>query len=201
MGYTSRGCIRRCPFCIVWKKEGNIRDHASISEFWNVGYPKLILLDNSFLASPKWKENMEFLVTHQIPVNFSQGLDIRLVNDDNIVWLRLIDSRTISFLSRMYYFAFDDPAIEDEVRKGVALLRKHGIRPRYLTFYMLCGFNTTHEEDMHRFEVLRELGAWPYVMKYNDRQDDPWLNDFDRWVNARMHKVCSFQNYKPRRNH
>jgi hypothetical protein len=50
-------------------------------------------------------------------------------------------------------------------------------------------------------KVLRELGAWPYVMKYNDRQDDPWLNDFDRWVNARMHKVCSFQNYKPRRNH
>lgn len=200
MGYTSRGCIRKCPFCIVWRKEGPMRDHASIGEFWNPKYKKLVLLDNNFLASPKWKENIEFLLIHQIPVTFCQGLDIRLINDENASWLRMVDSRTMSFKSKMYYFAFDDLAIEDDVRNGVELLKKHGIKPYRLTFYLLCGFNTTHDEDMHRFKVLRELGTWPYIMKYNDRSDDPWLNDFDRWVNARIHKKCSFEDYKPRKH-
>lgn len=198
MGYTSRGCIRKCPFCIVWKKEGHIRDHASIGEFWNSKHKKVVLLDNNFLASPKWKENIEFLLTHRLQVTFCQGLDIRLVNDQNAFWLKMVNSRTMSFKSKMYYFAFDDPAIEEAVRDGVAVLNKHGIKSRYLTFYILCGFNTSHEEDMQRFKMLRELGAWPYVMKYDDRRDDPWLNDFDRWVNARIHKKCSFENYKPR---
>ena len=25
MGYISRGCINKCPFCIVWRKEGNLQ--------------------------------------------------------------------------------------------------------------------------------------------------------------------------------
>jgi len=200
MGYTSRGCIRKCPFCIVWRKEGSIRNHASIGEFWNSKHQKIVIFDNNFLASPRWKENIEFLITHKLQVSFCQGLDIRLVNDENALWLRLVKSKTMSFGSPMYYFAFDNPVIEDDVRRGVKTLKKHGIKPYYLTFYMLCGFNTTHEEDMHRFKVLRELGCYPYVMKYNDRGDDPWLNDFDRWVNARIHKKCSFKNYKPRIN-
>lgn len=199
MGYTSRGCLRKCPFCIVWKKEGIIRDHASISEFWNSNHKKCIILDNNFLASPQWKRNLEFIITHQLQVSFCQGLDIRLVNHENATWLAMIDSATISFISRMYYFAFDDPQIEDDVRRGVAILKEHGIKPRYLTFYVLCGFNTSHEEDMHRFMVLRKLGVTPYIMKYNDRKDDPWLNHFDRWVNAPRHiyAICSFEEYSP----
>lgn len=199
MGYTSRGCIRKCPFCIVWKQEGPIRDHAPIGEFWNSKHRKIILLDNNFLASPQWKRNIEFLITHRLQVSFCQGLDIRLVNDENAFWLKMINSKTMSFKNPMYYFAFDDPAIEDQVRKGVAILNKHGIKSRYLTFYLLCGFNTTHEEDMHRFKMLRDLDACAYVMKYNDRSDDQWLNDFDRWVNAHIYKKCSFEDYEPRK--
>lgn len=200
MGYTSRGCLRRCKFCIVWKKEGTIRDHASIGEFWNPSHRKLVLLDNNFLASPKWKQNIEFLITHRIATTFCQGLDIRLVNDENALWLSLVNSQTMSFGHRMYYFAFDDPALEDRVRKGVAILRKHGIKPYHLTFYLLCGFSTSHEEDMHRFKVIREWGAHPYVMKFNDRRDDVWLNHFDRWVNAHIYKACRFEDYKPLKN-
>lgn len=199
MGYTSRGCIRKCPFCIVWKKEGEMRDHASIGEFWLPEHRKVMLLDNNFLASPKWKENIQFLVNHQLQVTFCQGLDIRLVNDDTALWLGLVDSRTMSFKSSMYYFAFDDPSIEDDVRRGVAKLGEHGIKPYRLTFYMLVGFNTTHREDMHRFKVLRELKTWPYVMKYNDDGKDIWLNHFDRWVNAYIFQKCSFEDYEPHR--
>ena len=33
MGYTTRGCIRSCPFCIVPKMEGSIKKHSHPSEF------------------------------------------------------------------------------------------------------------------------------------------------------------------------
>ena len=33
-GFTSRGCIRHCRCCIVPGKEGNIKSHASIYEFY-----------------------------------------------------------------------------------------------------------------------------------------------------------------------
>lgn len=197
MGFTSRGCIRECPFCIVWKKEGKIRDHASIKEFWNPKHTRLMLLDNNFLASPKWKENIQFLIKHNLKVSISQGLDIRLMNDEVAFWLQQIESRTPSFKSRMYYFAFDDPSLVDQVDRGIKILNKAGIKSCYLTFYVLCGFNTTHKEDMERFKFLRKLGAWPYIMKYNDRTDDKQLNHFDRWVNGHYYNMCSFKNYKP----
>jgi len=201
MGYTSRGCIRKCPFCKVPSTEGHIRNHASIGEFWNPKHKKVILLDNNFLASPKWKENIEFLLNHQIKVSICQGLDIRLVNDQNAFWLKQIDSRTITFKTKMYYFAFDNPKIEKAVIQGVSILKSQGISPYKLTFYVLCGFNSSHEEDMHRFEILRSLGVNAYIMKYNDRKDDVWLNHFDRWVNRHFYKVCSFDDYKPRKQY
>jgi radical SAM superfamily enzyme YgiQ (UPF0313 family) len=34
MGFTTRGCIRNCPFCIVRRKEGKIKSVADIYNFW-----------------------------------------------------------------------------------------------------------------------------------------------------------------------
>ena len=196
MGFTSRGCIRNCPWCIVPKKEGVIRDHASISEFHDPKHSKLILLDNNFLASPKWKDNLFHIIEHKLQVNFNQGLDIRLINDYNANLLAHCQFRNWTFKSELLHFAFDEPKIEDAVRKGVEILKTHGISPRKLMFYMLVGFNTTFEEDIYRFNVLRELGLNPFVMIYNNRKDKPLLRHFARWVNKTVYKKCSFKNYK-----
>lgn len=195
IGFTSRGCFRKCPWCLVPKLEGRIRDHAPITEFWHPDHKQLILLDNNFLASPKWRDNLAFIHDHALLVNFSQGLDIRLINDDNAELLSTVRFRSPSFKSRYLYFAFDTPDIEDQVRRGVAILGHHGVKPFRLMFYMLCGYNTTHEEDLYRFNVLRELGCDMYIMRYNNRHDDPWLNHFTRWVNSRIYKSCALEDY------
>ena len=204
MGYTSRGCIRRCPWCVVPKKEGYIRDHAPISEFLHPKHKKLILLDNNFLASPKWKENLEFIVANRLEVSISQGLDIRLINDETAKWLALLRSKTPSFRSRILYFAFDDIRYEKPMRKGVEILKAHGFNPYDLRFYLLCGFyhHEFHEDDYYRFKVLRELGVQSYVMLYRDPNKtrfgfDPLLNHFERWVNRPgIYKACKFSEYK-----
>lgn len=71
IGFTSRGCIRNCPWCIVPKKEGNIKDHAPINEFYVSAWKKLILWDNNFLASPRWYENLREIITRKIKVSFN----------------------------------------------------------------------------------------------------------------------------------
>ena len=207
IGFFSRGCIRKCPWCIVPEKEGWIRKHAPISEFWNPKHKKLILLDNNLLACSEWKEALEFIISHKLMVNFSQGLDIRLIDHDNANWLSKIHAFTRTFNTPMFHFAFDDVNYEDAVRKGVHILQEHGVKPYRQTFYILCAFNMKAKDytwdyflshDYYRFQVLRELDINPYVMKYNDRQDIPLLNAFDRWVNSRppIYKVSDFKDYK-----
>ena len=82
IGFTSRGCIRNCKWCIVHEKEGMIHDHAPIEEFLDPRHNKVILIDNNFQSSPKWRENLQFLIDHKIKVNFNQGLDARLVTEE-----------------------------------------------------------------------------------------------------------------------
>jgi hypothetical protein len=61
---------------------------------------------------------------------------------------------------------------------------------------MLVGFNTSFEEDMYRFRTLRELKVDPYVMIYNQLKDDR-LKHFARWVNGRIYKSCTWEEYEP----
>ena len=202
MGFTSRGCIRNCPWCIVPQKEGRIRDHAPITEFVHPDHDKLILLDNNFLASPRWKENLQFIIDYGIKVNFNQGLDIRLVNKEIAGALADVNYYNRHFKYRCLHFAFDTLSIEPFVRRGVEILKDAGIKPRELMFYMLTNFNTTFQEDMHRFLVLRELGVDPFVMIYNGNRKDDLSRHFARWVNKRLYKVCEFSDYgrSPQRN-
>jgi hypothetical protein len=198
MGFTSRGCDRNCPWCIVPKKEGKIKDHASIKEFLAPYHNKLIILDNNFLQSPKCIENLEFIIKWKLRVNFNQGLDIRLIDDEVAELLSKVRFFNHNFTARQLHFAWDIPQIEDQVIKGIEILGKHGIKPKQLMFYMLCGFNTSFEEDYHRFEVLSKMGVDPYVMLYNKHsiKHPLKLRRFQRWVNRRLYKVCAFKDYK-----
>lgn len=200
LGFTSRGCIRKCSWCLVPEKEGWIRDHAPITEFLHPNHDKLVLLDNNFLASPKWRENLQFLIDHGLKVSFCQGLDIRLINEENAGILADINYWSTHFKRKYLYFAFDLPSMEEDVRRGVHLLNAAGIKSTYLRFYMLVGFSTTFEQDVHRFQVLKELGVEPFVMKYNGRTDKPLLNKFARWVNKQLYKKFDFWDYNQKGN-
>lgn len=205
MGYTTRGCIRNCPWCKVPEMEGCIRDHAPISEFHHPDYDKLVLLDNNLFALDwKFREDIKYIVENGLKVNFSQGLDIRLIDEEKVGLLADCKYYDWHFKNRRLHFAFDMPEIEEEVVKGIEILKGAGIPPRHLMFYMLVGFGVNNgyswgdfiRNDYHRFEVLDRMGVLPYVMTYNDRCDIPLLNPhFERWVNGRYYKVCDFEGY------
>ena len=48
-GFLTRGCVNRCPWCVVPHKEGEVRAHADIGEFLD-GRRSAVLLDNTLTS-------------------------------------------------------------------------------------------------------------------------------------------------------
>jgi len=183
MGFTSRGCPNNCEPCIVPRKEGMIREAPTN---WII-HDRAKLLDNNFLASPKWKEKLKFFIDADIEICASQGLDIRRINDENSKLLTEVKSRNNQWTKRCYYFAFDYPELEPIIKEKLLILKNHGITPSQQLYYVLCGFNTTHEQDLHRVQWLHAQGCMAFVMKYHNHDD--WLNRLANWCNGRYYKV------------
>ena len=188
MGFTSRGCCRNCPWCIVPEKEGKIKAVADIYSFWN-GQKYLMLFDNNLTALPlHFRLILQQIRFQGIYVDFNQGLDIRLINLEVAQVLATIN------LWKQLRFAWDSMNYEQEVRRGIQILIDGGVTPRKLMFYVLIGFNTTPEEDLYRVKTLRELGIDSFVMPYNKK--DEYQKSFARWVNHKaIFKSVEWKDY------
>ncbi len=160
-GFTSRGCIRKCPWCLVSEKEGVIKAWARIYEFWDKRHTKIILLDNNLLASPNWRVTMEDLLAEDIEVDFNQGLDIRLVNEESVNYLTRVKTKQLRF-------AFDSIIYKPAVVKGIKLLLEQGISPRKLSFYVLVGFEDD-DNGLERMMILHSFGVDVYPMIYKGK--------------------------------
>ncbi len=194
LGFTSRGCIRDCGFCIVREKEGIQRD---VDMSW-IKHSKVILWDNNFLASPKWKEKLQYFIDNDIKVSFNQGLDIRLIDDEKAKILSKVKYFDRTFSRRVIYFAFDNPNLEKLFVEKMKILKKY-IKAYRIMVYFIVGFDTTFEEDMHRFKIMNELGVDPFAMPYKDCKKKKQMLDFCRWVNKRYYTTCKFEDYKGRK--
>ena len=175
MGFTTRGCIRNCPWCIVPSKEGKIHVNADIYEFWNPEHKHLELLDNNPMALPiHFKKIADQIIKENLSVSF-HGLDVRLLNDENT---EILSQLKIKPEPR---FAFDTIKDEPWVLRGIDLMHKHGIK-RAL-WYVLVGFNTTWEQDMYRINLLKKLKQRPYIMRFKTVSHDRKYADLASWVN------------------
>ncbi len=158
LGFTSRGCVNRCPWCIVPQKEGNIRAAGRIYDFWDKKHRLIMLLDNNLLSAPNWRQTLEDLASEDVYVDFNQGLDIRLITDDVVTLLTRLQFKKLRF-------AFDSLAMEPQVRAGVKLLTDAGIRSRQLSFYVLYGY-MGDRTAVKRLKILEELNVDVYPMAY-----------------------------------
>jgi hypothetical protein len=191
IGFTTRGCVRRCPFCIVPIKEGRLRVVGDIYDFWN-GQRKIVLLDNNLTAAPMehFRRVLRQIIDNNLQADFSQGWDIRLLSEEHAALL----SKVRVGRSGHHHFAWDNPGDEEAVRRGISLLSKR-MPLRRIIFYVLIGFDTTPEEDLHRVEVLRSLGVDSFVMPYDKR--DPYQRQFARYVNRKpIFKSATWDEYR-----
>lgn len=195
VGFTSRGCFRRCPFCIVWRKEGDkVIEWSPFEEFVDDSQDRIILYDGQFLGSPLHIQKLKWLRDGRYRVSFNQGLDLRLVTEEIAGLLK--DIRAVSFSGKgtQYYFAWDFIKDEDEILRGLYLLKDAGINPYSFIIYILTGYNSTIEEDQERINKILKFGSQPYAMRYNN-SNDKLLRDQQRWTNRRLYKYITFEEY------
>lgn len=191
MGYTTRGCIRKCPFCIVPTKEGSIRAVADIYQFWDRRHKKIVFLDNNIFALPEhFKLIANQVIKEGLQSDWNQGLDIRLLDDEKAALLKKMRIQHVKF-------AWDDVKSEPFVRRGIEILKAHGIK--MATFYVLVGgLGSTFEDCLYRVNTLRELGQNCYVMPYNKEElfQDRRYFYLSRWANARkVYHSCTYEEF------
>lgn len=172
MGFTTRGCIRNCKFCIVPRKEGKIKTVGDIYDIWDGSSKNITLLDNNILASPEhFFKITEQIKKEKLRVDFNQGLDCRLLTDK-------ITKRLSEISHIEYRFAFDDIKIKDIVLKKIEILNKYNIKRA--NWYVLVGFNSTIKEDLERLNILRDNGQNAYVQRFTRKKE---YIPIARWAN------------------
>lgn len=174
-GFATRGCIRKCPFCFVPKKEGQIYIVGDIYDIWDGKAKEVIFYDNNILALPEhFKLICKQAREENLKIDFNQGLDIRLLTDDLAKELKNTKMST-------YRFAFDNLAIKNIIEKKISILNKYKIRALW---YVLVGFDSTIEEEILRVEYLIKNKQRAYVMRHEKCHNDKRYIALSRWANS-----------------
>lgn len=151
--FTSRGCIRQCEFCAVPKIEGDLLELDN----WT---PKPIICDNNLLACSKMHFDKVIDSLKGInQVDFNQGLDARLLTMEKA-------SRLVELDLRMVRLAWDYIEMESRVRESIATLTSFGIPKSMITVFCLIGFKDTPDDALYRLQSIKDLGLWPFAMRY-----------------------------------
>lgn len=171
-GFTSRGCIRKCAFCFVPEKEGMIHPVGDIYDIWDGKNKTLVIMDNNILAlKDHFKKICSQLRKEKLKVDFNQGLDIRLLDEE-----LLQELKTVSHFE--YKFAWDNEEnLEDKFRWVKEKLGR-------CTIFVICGFpKDNFDEVVSKFHLLRKIGHNGYAMRHENFFSDKRYIKLARWVN------------------
>lgn len=178
-GFMSRGCPRGCDFCHVKDKEGRrAYKVADLSEFWH-GQKNIVLLDPNPIACKEWRDILQQLIDSKSYVDFSQGIDIRIMTEEKAEMLRKIKVK-------MVHFAFDRFQDWDIVVPRLNTFADvTGWKRQKVSVYVLVNFDTTLDQDLARIYAIRKAGFQPYVMIYDKShlQNGSVYYKIQRWCN------------------
>jgi hypothetical protein len=161
---SSRGCNRECPYCAVWRIEGKINStRDSIKELIYPKHTRIILWDNNILQSPNWKNIFEELVyfskEKKMTIDFNQGLDARLINDE-------VAQKISNMKFQCIRISYDYKSMKKPVEKAIETLNSYGIRKRRLCIYVLFNYLDSPEDFFERIKDVLNWGAVAVSLRY-----------------------------------
>ena len=195
IGFTTRGCFRKCSFCVN-KKYDHVLLHSPVSEFLDESRPYIYLWDDNILGfHGKWRAVLNELAASGKPFQFRQGIDLRLMTDEMAKVLNSLQYHGD------FIFAFDHIDDRDLIIEKIQLWRRYSQKTS--KFYVLSGFNSQEEEDItnvfERIAILMTYGSIPYIMRHNNYLQSKYKNVYiqlARWCNQpRFFKKMSFRQF------
>jgi hypothetical protein len=158
--FSSRGCIRKCPFCAVPSLEKEFIPKTTIKHLIHPAHKRVILWDNNFLASPYWYSILLEIKERNLWIDFNQGLDSRLLDEEKAEMIA-------SMKTRLIRTAYDSRSSKKQIQRGVELLVSKGVPARKILMYMLFNFeNDTPEDLLARILDAMEWGVVSYPMRF-----------------------------------
>ena len=194
IGFTTRGCFRKCSFCVNRKYSYAFR-HSAVSEFLDESRPYIYLWDDNFLAFSGWEQILDELDATGKPFQFRQGLDIRLMT--NAKAKKLAHCR----YHGDFIFAFDHLEDRDAIERGLRIWRRWTSRGTRL--YVLSGYESQDERDIRsvfeRIRILMKYECLPYIMRYESYKQSKLRALYvtiARWCNQpQFFKKMSFREF------
>ena len=161
---------------------------------WNPKAEWIEVLDNNFFASPDWRDAIKDIRKQNLPVKF-HGVDVRIMDEEQAEALNSVR------MKGYIHIAWDLPKLD--LTPQLEAMVKY-IKPYKIACYVLVGFNSTKEQDLHRLNVLKRLGILPFVQPFKDytnqRKVTQYEKDLSRWANrAWLFKSMDFEDYEPRK--
>ena len=192
IGFLTRGCPNKCPWCVVPRKEGEIRPYQTAWAIKRPNSDKIVFMDNNVLASSHGLEQIDRLGETRIKVDFNQGLDARLITP-----------KIAELLGRLHWLsplrmACDQKSQMSYIEQAVAYLRENNCTPKRYSCYVLV---KDIADALERVEFLRALNVDPFAQPYRDFENkiEPTEEQrhFARWVNRKeIFKTVKWEDYK-----
>lgn len=194
IGFTTRGCFRKCDFCVNKKYDFAFK-HSPVNEFVDNARPSIYLWDDNFFAYSGWESILNDLEETGKPFQFRQGLDIRLLTKKKAE--RFADTK----YSGDIIFAFDHITDSPVIKEKLKLWRDYSHKTTKV--YAICGYSSQDVKDvvslLIRIKILMQHGCVPYIMRHENYQKSPYKDlyvQLARWCNQpRFFKKMSFREY------
>lgn len=194
IGFTSRGCFRKCSFCVNKKYDHAFR-HSPVKEFLDESRPYIYLWDDNILALGQWESIIDELESTGKPYQFRQGIDLRLMTDRKAY--RLVNAH----YHGDFIFAFDHIEDKDIIIEKVQLWKRYS--SSICKMYVISAYKSQDEKDIadvfERIKILMQYGSLPYIMRYKAYKQSPYRElyiQLARWCNQpQFFKKQSFREF------
>ena len=208
IGFLTRQCFRHCPFCVN-KLEDNVIPYSRLEWFHDKKRPHVYFWDDNFLAAPYhvWRPALQYLIDNKISFQFRQGLDERLLAEDEH------GEEMAAMLGQSRYhgdfiYAFDNWKDREIIERALRIWKRNCPK-KGTKFYLFCGFMQKPDgfdkfyrdiwELFQRIKILMQYGCVGYVMRHEDYNNAPISNIYvqiARWCNQQaFYKKMSFWEY------
>jgi len=161
--FTSRGCNNQCPWCLVWQREGKLREMPIIAG--NVEQS-----NNLLQCSHGHIRNVFSMLKKQRAIELAGGLDSRLITDDVADQIRSLRIKQI-------FLAADTKQSLKPLERAVKKLNlSHG---RVRCYALLAFDGETISDAEERLRTIYEIGCLPFAQLY--QPPDRWIEYSKDW--------------------